>query len=284
VDVDHFFAYARERYNIKLRKENPKDNPPWTTDPVLQTYRFCNVFREDDRTTQWFAYHIRWPQSDYASVVLSTVIFRWFNRIETGQALLENNLLTDWNPKRAKKALRPLSPLVTGAYMIKTPAKLSKLDGLIWCINNVWRERDSIQEELEAAETLEWAHSRLMQFPYLGSFMAYEIVTDLRHTAALEDATDILTWASAGPGAARGLGRVLCGDPDEYSYGSRAHQEVMLMAMNHILTVSRRVKHWPMHWPRWEMREVEHTLCEFDKYERARLGEGRPKQRYTPCK
>ncbi len=27
----------------------------------------------------------------------------------------------------------------------------------------------------------------------------------------------------------------------------------------------------------WEMREVEHTLCEFDKHERARLGQGRPR-------
>jgi hypothetical protein len=34
------------------------------------------------------------------------------------------------------------------------------------------------------------------------------------------------------------------------------------------------------HWPAWEMREVEHTLCEFDKYERARLGEGKPRGVY----
>jgi hypothetical protein len=30
------------------------------------------------------------------------------------------------------------------------------------------------------------------------------------------------------------------------------------------------------------MREVEHTLCEFDKYERVRLGQGRSKRRYRP--
>ena len=41
--------------------------------------------------------------------------------------------------------------------------------------------------------------------------------------------------------------------------------------------------------PRWpknphelpvEMRDVEHTLCEFDKYERVRNGEGRPRGVY----
>ena len=32
--------------------------------------------------------------------------------------------------------------------------------------------------------------------------------------------------------------------------------------------------------PRLEMREIEHCLCEFDKYERVRLGEGRPRSKY----
>ncbi len=31
-------------------------------------------------------------------------------------------------------------------------------------------------------------------------------------------------------------------------------------------------------WPPLELREIEHSLCEFDKYERVRLGEGKPKQ------
>jgi hypothetical protein len=43
-------------------------------------------------------------------------------------------------------------------------------------------------------------------------------------------------------------------------------------------------RHWlrPVHeqWPAWEMREVEHSLCEFDKYERVRRGEGRPRGVY----
>ena len=34
--------------------------------------------------------------------------------------------------------------------------------------------------------------------------------------------------------------------------------------------------------PALEMREIEHCLCEFDKYERARLGEGRPRAKYKP--
>ena len=29
-----------------------------------------------------------------------------------------------------------------------------------------------------------------------------------------------------------------------------------------------------------EMRDIEHSLCEFDKYERVRLGQGRPRSKY----
>jgi hypothetical protein len=30
-----------------------------------------------------------------------------------------------------------------------------------------------------------------------------------------------------------------------------------------------------------EMRDIEHSLCEFDKYERVRLGQGKPRSKYT---
>lgn len=281
VGMKAFFSYARLRYRIKWMREQG-NLPPWTNDPVLSKYRFCNVFREDDKVTQWFRDNVREKYRDRGCVAAATVIFRWFNRIETGEVLRAHGLLTDWKPKIAKDVLKDLSPLVTGAYMIKTPARMKKLEGLSWCIDNVWRERHELADDLARAESLEWAHSRLMQFPFLGPFMAYEVVTDLRHTALLEDAEDIYSWASAGPGAARGLGRILTGDPKAFSYTGRGHQEVMLKEMRSLLAESTNKNHWPRNWPAWEMREVEHTLCEFDKYERARLREGAPKQRYTP--
>jgi hypothetical protein len=30
------------------------------------------------------------------------------------------------------------------------------------------------------------------------------------------------------------------------------------------------------------MRDIEHCLCEFDKYERVRLGQGKPRAQYKP--
>jgi hypothetical protein len=40
---------------------------------------------------------------------------------------------------------------------------------------------------------------------------------------------------------------------------------------------------WPKpskQFPQLEMREIEHTLCEFDKHQRVMLGQGKPRSLY----
>ena len=91
--ADEFFSTARERYQIKLRREagHPR---PWTKDPIFNEWRFTNVHREDDRTTVWFRENIRGSlaQRDIhfdslLRILEATLIFRWFNRIETGEMI-----------------------------------------------------------------------------------------------------------------------------------------------------------------------------------------------------
>jgi len=292
-NVDDFFAYARERYIIHLRRlaGRPK---PWTADPVLQQYRFCNIFREDDTVTQWIRQRL--TSVGYGPRLLGAlVIARWFNRIETLERLLppagcewpyyRSNLLYNWDQQEAwriamRERLEGISPLVTGAYMIKTPAGKNKLEGLLWCLGEILPDAIHLANHIEPGETtLEGVHGVLKEYPYLGAFMAYEIVTDLRHSL-LSEAPDIMTWASAGPGAARGLARVTGQPLGTWRYSFPKHQQELIAGMRCLLQSSQEEKHWPAEWPRWEMREVEHTLCEFDKYMRACNGEGQPKQRY----
>ena len=159
---------------------------------------------------------------------------------------------------------------------------MNKLDGVLWCIdqfapNAAYHALLFRNNRL----TLQQAHSVLCEFPYMGKFMAYEVVTDLRHTALLRHAEDIHSWANMGPGAARGLGRVFSDDPGHWNYNSDKHQELMLAQLSVLLELAHGGKLWPSQWPGWEAREVEHCLCEFDKYERVRLGEGKPKQRFN---
>ena len=52
-ELDRFIYWQKERERIRVQKEVLKQPPPWTDDPILQEFKFCQVFREDDRTTRF---------------------------------------------------------------------------------------------------------------------------------------------------------------------------------------------------------------------------------------
>ncbi len=291
VQIADFFAFARLRYEVFLKKEDGEPKP-WTTDEILLKYKFCNIFREDDTVTRWFKKNIRDPLENDAAVLLATVAFRQFNLIETGENMLKFgfDLFFDWDKHKAEfaKLAKAQDKKVTGAYMTRTPHSINKVDGAIQVID--WFiEHCEGNTELTAINwihqgiSLEDATNFIAESPYLGQFYAYEITTDLRHTALLDDASDILTWASPGPGAARGLSR-LCGlDKDSLSRQKKGDVGLMMVMMRNLLEFANNTEfgYWPEEYPKWEMREVEHTLCEFDKYERVRTGQGAPRSRYN---
>jgi len=288
--ADAFFDFARERHEIYLKRSRGVP-PPWTTDLILQRYKFTNVFRELDRTTVWFRENIREPLRNDPQVLFATVAFRWFNRIETAACLLSgpsgHNLFENWDSGEAETRLRrdrPDGPYVNGAYIIKTPDGMDKLKGVLWCIET-FRKGCPFPIVLENPPWhLETFWRWIRTFPYLGDFMAYEVVTDLRHTYLLEKAADIMTWANPGPGACRGYGRVTGEGIDRYNRGKERDREAVISGMRELLTMSQNPIHWPVEWPAWEMREVEMWLCETDKYLRTLYGDGKPKQLFRPKK
>lgn len=262
-NADEFFATARERYLIKIRRETDP-NPPWTGDPYFRDWRFCNVFREDDKTTIWFRENVR-SKLKGIDVVRATVIFRWFNRIETGEKILDL-LLGKWDTKEALRRLEGHSPIVTGAYMIRTPEGMNKLEGVLY----------SIEEALPVlwditSITLQGFWQELLTLYGIGPFLAYEIVSDLRWTNVLENAKDIHSWANAGPGCARGLGRVDTGERKQFNRHNDQPELLRIMQELHSRAYDKRNWPWIDERP-WEMREVEHWACEYSKYCEAREG------------
>lgn len=292
-----FFAMSRERYNIKLRRDAGQPWP-WSSSKIFQEWRFTNVFREDDKTTTWFRNNIRIPLNDAIppkslleketvlevlaryektrlKLVESTMIFRWFNRIETGEKI-KDLLLGAWNTEEARQRLENVHPVVTGAYMIKTFNDMNKLDGILLAIDGGRKILPRYVPRWGA--TLEGAWKDLQEIDFLGGFMAHEIIQDLRYTSILCNATDINTWGHLGPGAIRGMSWVVYGN--EHQFGNSAkNQSIMLDLMRQLLEMSKDPQYWPSHWPAWELHQVEFGLCEFSKFCRAGSGM-RQKRRY----
>ncbi len=129
MDTSEFFATAAERFRILQRKEIEKLPKPWSEDPIFQEWRFCNVFREHDRTTKWFHYNIR-AELTWKTALKGTLIFRWFNRVEVVEKI-KHLILQGWDRNKAYEILKDTKPIVTGAYMLKTPDFLPKLEGVL---------------------------------------------------------------------------------------------------------------------------------------------------------
>lgn len=245
---------------------------PWTTDPVLQRYHFCNVYRELDAVTVWIRTHIREPYADSPHLWFHLLAARFFNdpaTLEVVKGLLPRGGTSGYEPTalvtvlraRAAQGHRTFRP----AYMVRSRTGLPKITYVAAVLQGAWERRAVITSQLRA--TLGGAVAALSSLYGLGGFMAYEVATDLRHCPGwLAGAPDVNTYAHVGPGAVRGLHR-LAGRPLQASLG----QATALAETQALLPTVQAA--WPAGGPPLELRDIEHSLCEYDKYERARSTE-----------
>lgn len=295
MNANPLWAWMNERHAIYLRRQ-AGDPWPWTTDPVLQQFRFCNVYRELDTVTIWIRQHIREPNADNPHLWFLLCAARVFNQPATLQAAQGAGALPLW----AGGTYEPDALLAVlgaqraagvrrygAAYMMSgtgaadpvvqqgKPADASAKDWMYThaVLLRLWAARAEAARVLAQGSTEAWCRWLAAQYGF-GGFLAYEVACDLHYTAALCDAPDRDTWAHAGPGATRGLNRLL-GRPAKAPMPTGE----ALALMQRLLVESR----WAVgrHLPRpLHLREIEHSLCETDKMLRAQSGEGRPKQLY----
>lgn len=273
---ERLVAFIVERETVRQLRE--RGSPwPWTSDPILQQFRFCNVHREDDTVTRWIAENWRTPYSDYKDVWHLMALARWFNEPRTlGRYQHYNKKFPAWSravlesstAEQKSQGVRVFNP----AYMITTAGvKQDKLEYLCDKLDLLWRRREGMRPR--SGDTLCSYQMLLSSFDGMGSFLAGQVVADLRYTAPLDAASDLETFACSGPGSRRGLARVVGRHPhfhwkeDEW----RAVHYKLQVRVNQMLY---------RHKIKLHGQDLQNCLCEFDKYERARLGEGRPKQRF----
>lgn len=204
-------AFITERHNVWRNKTAGKPWP-WTSDPILQQYRFCNVFRNLDKET--IALHNGWLNKlkHKDDLWFACVVGRLVNWWPTLSML---KLPLPWDPvdfvhkMDARKAAG--KKVFTGAYMVRADAVIggSKAQYLAdYVLTPMWHDRDMIRPNRK--DTLESFHQRLMRYRDMGSFMAAQVVADAKYfDRHLLNAPDWFTWAASGPGSRRGLAIVL---------------------------------------------------------------------------
>lgn len=275
--IDRFFAFVCERENIRFLKEEGKPQP-WTKDPILREWRFCNVHREDDRVTRWITDNWRTPHKDDPNLWFALLLARFVNWPDT---LGEIGWPVPWDGgKRFKRVMadrrRRGEKVYSGAYMIRASSGepgLSKPDYQVRDVfDPMWAQRETLRPK--PGDTLNSYHVLLGQFHGLGSFMAAQVVADLKYVQPLSSASDWMTFAASGPGSRRGLNRIL-GRPVKNPWTEEGWR----------LELGRLIERVTLMFDRYVMQrlhaqDVQNCLCEWDKYERVRLGEGQPRARY----
>ena len=284
--IEDFWKFIQERHKMYIKykvKGFPKDT--LTNDYILHKYKFTNVFRELDTGTIWQRENIREPYADHHELFFNIALYRAYNRIETAEVI---GFIEDYPTHGAEQMVRELyatgQPVFTGAYMLTGTLGGDKIHQVFnKCANHLWDNRRYL--EPKPGDTLWQAFDRIAsKVPGIGPFIAYEIISDLRWTRYLEHAKDIQRWANPGPGAKRGIKRIYnipikdnhSAHKDEYPSDYDGLVRVMKYLM-HLLNCGK-----PPKFPDFEMRDIEHSLCEFDKYERVRTGEGRPRSVFNP--
>jgi hypothetical protein len=266
-----FIYWITERENIRLNRLNGL-RKPWTKDPILQQYRFCNVRRMDDRVSQWLYENWYLPNLDLddRNMLLACGLARFINRPDSLEVI---GYPHRFDPKSIKRKLREYrdqgNPVFNGAYMVRGNDGMDKIKYVVdYCVSPLKRLLKKIDPSSMRAtwEVLKESYG-------IGSFMAGQIVADLRWGFTGEW-FDRETWAPLGPGSLRGMNRLL-GNPIKTPMTQVQFENNLLELINRCYESL----------PKWitdrlEAIDYQNCLCEFDKYQRVSLGEGEPKQRY----
>jgi len=263
-----FWYWIQERHNIYMRRQAGRPKP-WSQDPIFQKFKFVNVFRRLDRTTEWVINTFINGHEDESPALLAFNIcwYRMFCRWETGAQL---GWQRDWDPVLVHKTLSAMTtPVFTGAYIIHSETGQDKLSSIIDVCSDLFAIMDDVIETMDTTASAKAVWEHLQKVRHVGPFMAYQMVLDMMYTdRLLADAVDKDTWTCTGPGALRGFRRL---DP------ATQPRETL----DRMLDLTRRsADNLPDYMPPLSVHDIEFALCELDKYCRVKFGEGRPRYTY----
>ena len=270
-----FWYWITERHDIYLRRKTL--TKPWTKDRILQQYKFTNAFRQLDKGTIALRKMVeKYPSADSSSILFNVWWYRLFNWHEHAELC---GFVTDFAELVSYMTMRHETGkrVFTNAHMTTGVSCEDKYVSYLRAAREAFDNAENVHKVWRNS-SMEDTFARLRRYYMVGPFVAYEIVCAMRFLVPPAP-IDVDDWANLGPGARRGLIRLGLLSP---SRTGKQAQELGLAAMKDLLaeakeTLPERVLEAEVP---FELREIEHSLCEFDKYERVRRGEGKPRLKY----
>lgn len=290
-NIKPLLYFVKEREAIRIKKEAGQEPPPYTSDPILATFRFCNVHRRNDKVSQWILNNaltrgnrINYPLENF---LMFAALCRWINWPPTIKAIMDAGLYpqktVDWKKiGRLLDKRGETEKVWTGAYMIRAPGEKGAKKGSFVATEVIGkhykRAIPGIVIQITEGATFQGVWKAIREAQNFGSFMAGQVAGDLTYTSLLRRAPDINVWAPMGPGSIRGFNRLM-GVTDKKQLSRRPSEELWLEKLAKWRAAI--IKQMGPAYQDLTAMDVQNCLCETDKYLRFERGEGRPRAKYV---
>lgn len=287
--LDLLFNYIKERHMIYKQKEIQKLVPPWTEDPILQKYKFTNVFRTLDPGTRYVLDFI-FPQLKATSaylgdVLFNLIIYRMFNKVQTFQIIGIQHLRT-YSRENIEMPLRKIQEngesIFTNAFTVSGYSFVSfekdKLARVSYLLSKIHKLVPQISEEIEIRKDSDTTYRLLKSLPGIGLFLAYQIAVDLGYWNS--EYYDESIHVVAGPGCRAGINWIFT-NRHNMTYEECIEYLVNIQAKKfQELGVDPKVLFEDQDDDQLNLMAMENCLCEISKYLKAFYNTGRPRNRY----
>lgn len=286
VNLEPLLYFIRQREQVRVLKEAGVP-PPWGADPILRTYRFCNVRRKDDRVSRWLREHVLREEhlKEYPeSFLLFTALCRQVNWPPTIREIIDAgfwpNAQPDWDMigQIIDARQHDGEKAWTGAYMVRADKTTADYGGkgryiAIEVVAPMITHASFILNLARQGASRRDIWQVICDRHGWGSFMSGQVVDDWGWTSLLADAPDTYTWAPQGPGSARGFNRLM-GRP----LTARVPDEEWAEAIPQWLAAV--TEQLGPEYDSLTAMDLQNCLCETDKMLRVKAGEGRPRATY----
>jgi thymidylate kinase len=209
---DTYWRFAAERQSVFFRRLVGKP-APWTTDTVLEEYKFTNAYRASDRTSQYLIKRVIYHgEQSPKELFFRILLFKFFNKISTWE-MLENEIgnisFADFSFHRYERVLNRAiesgKRIYSAAYIMpagsasagtvrKHQMHLKLLEQMM---------HDDLPARLVEARSMKRAFELIRSYPSIGDFLAYQFVTDLNYSTLLNFSE--MDFVVPGPGARDGI-------------------------------------------------------------------------------
>lgn len=220
IAYDTYWKFAYERQKVFLKRLRGVAGE-LTADEIIQRYKFTNPYRACDRVSQFLIKDIIYTdRHDPRDQFFRIILFKLFNKIDTwkllenkfGTLCIENFSVKDYS-KYLDSEMNRGRVLYSNAYMMASGCKEYKVTrkhrAHMLLLNSMLK--NGLPEKIQNCKTMKEAYNLLLAYPLIGSFLAYQYVTDLNYSELTDFSESEFTIP--GPGARDGIRKcfVSCG-------------------------------------------------------------------------